>query len=73
MDWLLLSESISFVQHLILHTGLALHFVEASEVEIGNYRTTGIFGRSNAKGKLCKRSAIPQDCSGGILYLVYQK
>ena len=26
---------------------------------------TGIFGCSNAEGKLCKQSAIPQDCSGG--------
>ena len=39
---------------------------------VSNYRTTGIFGRSNAEGKLRKHSVIPQDCSGCTQNLVYQ-
>ena len=40
---------------------------------VSNYWMTGIFGCSNAEGKLCKSLAIPQDCSRGMQYLVYQK
>jgi len=38
---------------------------------VSNHRMTGIFGHSNVVEKLCKNSAIPQDCSGGTRYLVY--